>query len=264
MRNLINSIIWENTTKSSRLFELCNSIAADLQKLPARPIITGNEKAFAAWLKPDHCALLRQATREELSDYLDVEPKPLSVFSHREPSELLVLAILQLEKSDLNIKVLESLAGLCVGAAKQRLRITPHFTNPDQQGRRVEFIGSNEVPRALDTMCKVWNDRHQAETAIQTALWIFVAILNAHAFKDGNGRLARALLNSYLIKSNILTHGPLPLGPLIYACQGNFELALRRVEITNDWLPLFDVFHKIIQIYSAFIVEFEQIETSPI
>jgi hypothetical protein len=264
MRSLINSLIWEDTTKSSRLFELCNSIAADLQKLPHRPIITGNEKAFAAWLKPEHCALLRQATREELSDYIEVEPKPLSVFSHREPSECVVLAILQLEKSELSIKVLESLAGLCIGAAKQMLRTTPHFTNPDKQGRRVEFVSSSEVPRALSNICKVWNDTQQAETAIQTALWIFVATLNAHAFKDGNSRLARALLNSYLIKSNLLAHGPLPLGPLIYACQGNFELALRRAEITNDWLPLFDVFHKIIQIYSALIVEFEQIETSPI
>jgi len=175
--------------------------------------------------------------------------KILAEFARRNDSEIIVEVILAWERP-LSISGLEILAGAAVGRSRQPVRKGPIYSIPDSNGKKVQFVEASQLNDILSNICKVWNAETQSIAIIERFLWLIVAMSNAHAFRDGNGRVARALGNAYLIKNGVLPHGPLPLGPLAYATGGNFELAVRRAEILGDWRPISHVMITLIEIYS--------------
>ncbi len=205
------------------------------------------ERTFAQHLRPDDLDEIETSTRDVLSDYLANSVRDLKLFQSRvdltETSELVA------KFSALDSEKLAAIAGRCVGLNSQQMRVGQASTQPDAQGRFVQFIPPEQVPRVLNDVCTAWNIESSGEAALLRALWIFVATLNAHAFCDGNGRLARTLLNSYLLRAGVLSRTPLPLGPLIYATRGNFEIAVRRVELMGDWTSLCAAFKSLVLSY---------------
>lgn len=67
------------------------------------------------------------------------------------------------------------------------------------------------------------------------AMVALAAILNAHPFVDGNGRLARALY-AHLLGTMGLS-GYFPFAAVIHNSRGAFELCLREGEVRQNWHP---------------------------
>ena len=224
--------------------------------LPERMIVEEREKIFARWISADRLRQLHEATMDPLSAKLAGPFSALSNFEERGASEPVVLNILQRKRLD--IGVLEELAGLCVGEARLPVRTESAYSTRDARGQRTEFISAKEVPGALVTICDVINQSTSNSHVMFSALWILVSVLHTHAFQDGNGRLARSLMNAFLIKSGALANGPLPLGPLIYATKGNFRIAINRVTILGDWCPLFRNICVIFEVFARIEREFNE------
>ena len=219
-----------------------------LQSLPASSVRLGHERAFADWLRPEDRAGLRTRTYDA-KIRLDVG-KPLEVFASRPPMEILVGKACS-PGFVLTPESLTDIAALATGAVNLAIRSGRLFTTPDARGIQVEFVSPEAVPVLIQKICGLFNTRATGPSAVHGAVWLLVAVLNAHAFLDGNGRVARALANAYLIRNGALMHGPLPLGPLVYATGGNFEVAVRYVEIKNDWRPLARVMAEIVEVYAG-------------
>ncbi len=240
---------------SSETVELCEALAGVIQNLPARPIVRGREAKFAAWLGDRRMKEIEDLTRDELSEYFAGTQRDLSHFERRIPEEAVVQFLV--DRPRIDSPALKVAAGVATGGPFPDIRSTVITTQPDRQGRYVQFIAPDHISGVLSEVYRVWAMAAPAPEAVFNAVWLLAAVLNAHPFPDGNGRLARALCNAYLLKSGVLCHGALPLGALIYASRGNFEIAMRRVEIMQTWEPLCRFFLATITAYAAWIEVFE-------
>jgi hypothetical protein len=206
-----------------------------------------SEAEFSRSLSTTDETQIFTATRDVLTSFRPLSPRDMGLFATR-PALEVSIADFGLH-GQLDLPAIERIAGICIGATLQRMRRGRQFTAPDELGRQVEFISAEELPSALDQVCKVWNEPAIGPSAVARGIWIFIATLNAHAFEDGNGRLGRFLLNAYLIKCGLLKGFPIPLGPLIYASGGNVELAVRRAEAFGDFTDVSEVFREMLSFY---------------
>lgn len=72
-------------------------------------------------------------------------------------------------------------------------------------------------------------------SSVGTAIAVLAAMLNAHPFSDGNGRVARALYAHLL--GTIGLSGHFPFAAVFHASRGSFDLCLREGEILGNWEP---------------------------
>lgn len=226
-----------------------------LSALPSRAIEFGAEANFSAWLGKERAGYIRDLTEDELSRFLSGSPRETDVFRQRIPSEVFFQWATGLPCLQMSSAALEDCASVCSDIPDQRIRNFRNFSARDARGARQEFVTPAEVPRAIEEFCNVWNDETDIERS-PIPIWLFVALLNAHPFGDGNGRLARTLLNVFLARNGLLGGHPIPLGPLIHATQGNFELAMGRAAIMNNWEPITKTFYLLVNFYADVHDEF--------
>lgn len=235
----------------------CGLIDGLLRGLPRRRQTLGREAAFAGWLSDDDRESVWHETEDVLSHLFKGEGRDLKRFCVRPPCESVVTEICKNAEAPLTMVEIERFAGLGIGKPPQKIRTTRLITPPNKRGRSIEFALPENVPVILSNVCRVWRDGLDGAYDIRAALWILAGTLNAHPFPDGNGRVARALTNAFLIRSGILRHGPLPLGALVYAAGGNFEVAVRRVVIDGNWDQLGKVVYGMVSVYSVLLKRFE-------
>lgn len=236
------------------------SLTRRLAGLPPPGGVGSRERALAAWLSPQQARRIQDNTRDPLSDFLAGETRSLSTFLDRRPLDPVGRTLCAHAAAPMTIERLQRIAGGCVGRKSQPIRAKGHRTTADKDGRSVDFIPPEEVKPALERICAHWNGMlaQTGEAAVASAVWILVAVLNAHAFPNGNGRLARALFSGALARTGACRHGYIPLGPLIYATQGNFEVGVRRAELQDDWSTLARMLDQMIADYAELLPAFEQ------
>ena len=69
-------------------------------------------------------------------------------------------------------------------------------------GKEIDFIKPGLVSEQMDKLREIYNNEWQELTVFERAANIHMAITNIHPFSDGNGRVARLILNYELIKNN--------------------------------------------------------------
>lgn len=237
--------------------DICQRISDLIAALPTRIDYSGREAALASWIRVEDRERILKCTEDPLSYLFKDDLRDSAAFRERTQSEKIVAEVLKTNSTFLDFGAIEKFAALGTKQYNQKIRTTRLITQPNRRGRRVEFALPENVPLILNNVFDVWKNGIDAENDVYAALWIMVGILNAHPFTDGNGRLSRALMNAYLIKSDILRHGPLPLGPLVYAAAGNYVFAVRRVLMTGDWAQLGKVMLGMLKVYASFLDEFE-------
>lgn len=116
-----------------------------------------------------------------------------------------------------------------------QFRTGPIYTQADADGTQVEFLDYRDVEGQLQLAFRVvvaTQDRPLLAAAAAQVIF-----LNAHPFVDGNGRSARALFNVVLCTGHpSIVH--LPLRLFIDRADGGFEIAVRQVELNDDWADL--------------------------
>jgi hypothetical protein len=225
-----------------------------VRHLGAHRIEGQSERMLAEQLTSQDVDEIWQSTEDPLSHYFKDDRRDLSDFKDRVDSESIVAAILNKNTSTLSLDTIETFGGMCVDLPIQKIRTTRLVTLPNSRGKSVEFALPEDVPVILGNVCKVWRDGIPGESDVYAALWIMVGVLNAHPFTDGNGRLARALANGYLIKRGLLKCGPLPLGALCYAAAANYVVAIRRVVLDGNWEQLARVMLGMLRAYQKFVL----------
>jgi hypothetical protein len=223
-----------------------------LTALPPREVVVGAELQFLRSLTDSQAEGFQRVSRDPLSDQKNFNSRSLENLMKRPPAEVALLQLGVLKT--LNLGGLLEVVEKCTGVISTGLRTRHHFSVPDRNGIRVQFVAPKLLPAIMEHVCHIWNGLTYDEgDALRRALWLLAITLNAHPVADGNGRLARAIFNGYLIKHKLCPHGALPLGGMIYLSAGNFELAVRRLEIFGDWLPLIEVMTNILQFYQLCI-----------
>lgn len=232
-----------------------NQIITRMANLPISPVSPGLEAAFSIWLGEERSAHIKALSEDELSPFLAGGQRQSGIFGRRIPSELFCVWGIDQPTVYMDVAMLEKCAALSSDIPDQRVRNFRHFSSRDARGGRQEFVSPAELSRAISEFCRVWN----SEWAIKrnpVPIWLFVALLNAHPFGDGNGRLARGLLNIFMARAGLLKNHLIPFGPLIHATQGNFELAMGRAAIMNNWEPVVKTFYQLINFYADVQEEF--------
>lgn len=119
---------------------------------------------------------------------------------------------------------------------------------PGKDGVIVRFCQASEVKRRLEDLHE--NLVSTELPQVTKAVVALATVLNIHPFDDGNGRTARVLFN--VVRSNQLNTkwAPLcfPLKRAFSACSGGFELRLRELETSANWIPLISYFHTLLKI----------------
>ena len=248
---------WPVERLPSAITTFCRKTADIIAALPVGDFESGREAEFAAWLSPADEYGVWMQTRQA-GQLRPFDAGQVAKLCERGASEIAVQHLLRDPDFELSIAELGHVAVLGREGLEPGVRQKRVFTQADDQGRRTEFIPVQHVAQSLDRICTIWNEASHETPDVFTALWIWVAITNAHPFQDGNGRLGRALMNAYLIRTGLNRHGPIPFGALKYAAQGNFEAAVRYMEATGDWLPLVKVFNVLIGSYSILFERFQR------
>lgn len=125
------------------------------------------------------------------------------------------------------------------GAPTASLRDRDVGLEPDADGTRVVFGTWGDVPDRLDQLFDELSDPG-LPPALQ-ALAAMAILLNIHPFRDGNGRVARALF-SVILGTRWSIDVYLPLHLFLERSAGGFELRLREAEILGRWQPLIEYF----------------------
>ena len=87
------------------------------------------------------------------------------------------------------------------------------------------------------------------EIDFKFAVLIYVLLLNAHSFTDGNGRLSRVVFNLLTMNSY---ESYLPIYDIQHFSEGGYEIRLREAEIFNRWRPIIEYFKNCIQLCKTF------------
>ncbi|MBD8528036.1 Fic family protein [Pseudomarimonas arenosa] len=113
------------------------------------------------------------------------------------------------------------------------------------QQREVEMPSAQCACSSLQSICQMLVDRNSMPGLLQATV-VHVGILNAHAFEDGNGRLARMVFNAVLRRAGLAAHCYVPIFEAQSHSRGGYEVRLREAEIFGDWNSLIQYFCNLI------------------
>ena len=72
----------------------------------------------------------------------------------------------------------------------------------NSNGVEIAFISPNLVSKKMEELKQKYENEWQNLTVFERAIKLHMAIVNIHPFSDGNGRVARLIMNYELIKNN--------------------------------------------------------------
>lgn len=164
-------------------------------------------------------------------------PIPFAVFDERPAAEpILSVAWTAFISDTVRQTISPILSGLLGHPAEPRQG--PSATHRARDGSRTVFPPASEAAGWLDRIDA--SERTSADP-FALALFAYAQTVLSHPYRDGNGRLARAMYQRSLARSGLL-HGPfLPLGPLVYANHRIHDGALQHLGTTGDWNPFIAV-----------------------
>lgn len=119
---------------------------------------------------------------------------------------------------------------------RSEIRAKPVYIAPDANGHFVEYMDQAAVRPTLLRAFQTLLDE-QAPLIYRAAV-VYILVAAAHPFRDGNGRLARALFNAILIHGGMDANAYIPLKRISRLSRGGMALHMRRAQLKNDWLPM--------------------------
>lgn len=119
-------------------------------------------------------------------------------------------------------------------------------TSLDRAGNACLFPPAESLPDLLDSIAYQLQVNYERGPFFR-ALWTFTALLNAHALRDGNGRISRIAFNSLLW--NGANNNYLPIYDLAMNSCYALEIGLRQAYFTGDWIGLLEFFDESIACY---------------
>ena len=69
-------------------------------------------------------------------------------------------------------------------------------------GKEISFTKANLIHERMHELKNKYENEWQKLTAFERAVYLHMAVVNIHPFSDGNGRVARLIMNYELIKNN--------------------------------------------------------------
>ena len=69
-------------------------------------------------------------------------------------------------------------------------------------GKEIDFAKKEDIPKIMDELREKYNNEWKELTVFERAVNLHMAVINIHPFNDGNGRVARLIMNYELIKNN--------------------------------------------------------------
>lgn len=127
--------------------------------------------------------------------------------------------------------VIDALATALAGSAAAK-RTGAACTTPDASGQIVQFP---DVPRISGWAERIRRPQTLGLHPILAASYVFAEIMLSHPYKDGNGRVARALFQATLGACGVIDAPTLPIGPIFHANFHNANGALRELSETGNW-----------------------------
>lgn len=200
------------------------------------------EQALAGYLMADPTvrAELLAATDSPLRRYAPNGQRGLGDMAACSTFDTAVSALPISPVMRLDVDGLTALARRASRAPSLQLRTGDVRTARDARGVALQYPPAEAATARAASICAAYTACH-GDQALLRSVWVLVALLNAHPFPDGNGRLARLLFAGALARAG-LTHAPIvALGPLVHASEGAFEIALKRVVVQRRWQPLIDL-----------------------
>jgi hypothetical protein len=195
-------------------------------------------------------APVQRELHHELSEAIERVSPILDTTDRRSPGEQRVLQDMskRLRGGDLRESVL-ALHAQATGAGVA-LRHGAIVVRPKGRGALVELppadIAARQFQRVLD-----WMATPAVDAPILRASFLYVALLNAHPFEDGNGRLARLLFNHALHQAGMPVDRYLPIFSAMRHSRGGYEIRLRQAEMFGQWDPIVRWFCQVIAITAA-------------
>ena len=200
------------------------------------------ERALARYLSDYPAARqeLLAATACRLTAYMPPGERRLDEMTQRssfdDTTALLPISPLK----TLDLEILTALAQRVNGDPQMQLRRRGLRTVPDSRGVSIVFPEAEVAVGRTTSLCAAYTACRGADV-LRLAVWVLAALLNAHPYPEGNGRLSRLLFAGMLTRVG-LTHAPVfAIGPLAHASQGAFEIAVRRIGVQDRWQPLVDL-----------------------
>lgn len=109
-----------------------------------------------------------------------------------------------LDKNEDIITIIKSLhqiigSGIIEGAGDYKIHEN-YLIN--SRGIEIDFTHPKDVQKRMLELKTKYNNEWKELTAFEKAIYLHTAIINIHPFSDGNGRVARLIMNYELIKNN--------------------------------------------------------------
>lgn len=219
------------------------SLAAQRAPLPIEQALAGYLRANAAAR-----AELAAATDSPLRRHAPKGQRGLTDMAARSTFDTAVSALPTSLMLRMDVEGLTAIARRVSGMPSLRLRTGDVRTARDARGVALQYPPAGAATARAASICAIYTACH-GDQALLRSVWVLVALLNAHPYPDGNGRLARLLFAGALARAGI-THAPIvALGPLVHASEGAFEIAVKRVVVQRRWEPLIDL----LGIYAGFL-----------
>lgn len=170
---------------------------------------------------------------------VDYEESVLAKFYRRPPSELAAYYIWDVAKSrTVSAKAVRETNRILGGGGI--LRKGQLTTTKFRSGHVVQFDCTQNPATFLEDWVAQFNAPVARDEVIPKGIWLFLDLLVAHPFSDGNGRTARLLLQAYLHANGALPGPILPLGPCLQVNQRAFINAALGWEVFGHPLTFFE------------------------
>lgn len=132
----------------------------------------------------------------------------------------------------------------CLAGVPNPRRRSASQSIPGPDGLRTVFINPDEAGGWFDVL----ESLESADLdAFSFAGAVFAATVVHHPYSDGNGRMARALLQGALASRGVLKTPSLALGPASYKHSGALITAIRTLGGEGDWTPFFRVLDHLVR-----------------
>lgn len=120
----------------------------------------------------------------------------------------------------------------------------------EDQNAVIEMPDGETAARQLQLIAEILAS-NVTEAPIARATFVYVALLNAHPFGDGNGRLARVLFNFALRRAGMCSSAYVPIFSAMRHSRGGYEIRVREAEIGGHWDPIVRYLCKVIEIVTT-------------